>query len=187
MKFFTPELFVQGNSSDDDLVDQVEAAWEEALERYDQHYRTFEAQLPVGMQRFCKEQCLHDADVFAPAVMPGPGNEVVIIAQQVNTLLPETLNTLAILRYTVTQEPTVEIPVVSNVFNDTQPIWLYDEVDVVGPGVFSHEILISNGRVVRVLFRDFRYEIARLVLPERSLYTLLQEAKQPAPPRTAAG
>jgi hypothetical protein len=73
---------------------------------------------------------------------------LVIVAQHVNTLLPEFVNTLAILTYSVTAEPAVETAARSDAFHTVQPIWLYDEVDIVEPGVFTHEILISDGRVV---------------------------------------
>jgi hypothetical protein len=93
---------------------------------------------------------------------------VTIIARQENTLIPEFVNTLAILQYAVTGPPTIETPVKSKVFSDVQPIWLYDEIDAVSPGVFSHSILVSNGLVVTIHFRDFRYLIAPLLTPNRN-------------------
>ena len=175
MKFFTPELFVQGNSLNPTLVDQSEAAWEEALDRYGIHFQSIADSLPESMRRFCDEQCLHDADVFAPALIDGPPKQVMIVAQQVNTLRPETLNTLITLRYDVVEDPTIEIPVVSELFSDRCPVWLYEEIDVVAPGVFSHEILYSDGRVLKILFHDFHYDTARLVLPEWTLQELLRK------------
>jgi hypothetical protein len=38
----------------------------------------------------------------------------VIIARQVNTLIPEFKNTLAILQYTITEQPAIEMPVASD-------------------------------------------------------------------------
>lgn len=172
MKFFTPELYVQGNSSDEDLLDEAAAEWERRIKRYRRHYKKFEAELPLMLRRFHDEQCLHDADVFAPAYLPrnAPwnGREVVIIAQQVNTLFAEYINTLAILQYSITAAPIIDIPMQSKVFNSTQPIWLYDEIDRIEAGVFSHEILISDGRVIKLLFSDFTYHIAPLCLPGQS-------------------
>ncbi|MBI1918261.1 MAG: hypothetical protein HYS12_26515 [Planctomycetes bacterium] len=180
MKFFTPELHAQGNAADDDLVDQAEAEWERRLKRYRRHYKKIEAQLPLRFRKFHEEQCLHDADVFAPALLPAnvpwKGPEVVIVAQQINTLIPEFLNTLAILEYTIAADPVVEIPLQTDVFHRSKPIWLYDEVDVAEPGVFSHEILVSDGRVIKLLFRDFNYHIAPLCLPT-------EVAGAPAPPK----
>jgi hypothetical protein len=172
MKYFTPELYVQGNSDDDDAVDYVEKEWERRIKRYRRHYKKIEAQLPPMLRKFDVEQCLHDADVFAPALLPANapwnGPELVIVAQQINTVFPEYVNTLAILQYDITAPPVVEVPVESPVFYKEQPIWLYEEVDVVEPGVFSHEILISDGRVIKVLFRNFKYHIAPLCLPGKT-------------------
>ena len=91
-----------------------------------------------------------------------------IIAAQENTLIPEFLNTLAILQYTVTAPPVIERPVESEVFSYVQPIWLYDEIDLIEPGVFSHSILVSNGLVVTIHFREFHYHIAPLLTPARN-------------------
>ena len=49
-----------------------------------------------------------------------------------------------------------------------QPIWLYDEIDLIEPGVFSHSILVSNGLVVTIHFREFHYHIAPLLTPARN-------------------
>ena len=101
-----------------------------------------------------------------------------IIACQENTLIPEFKDTFAILQYTITAPPLFERPVQSKVFDEVQPIWLYDEVDVVSPGVFSHSILISSGLVVTIHFSDFRYFIAPLLHPTRSA-AAFQEGSSP--------
>lgn len=184
MKYFTPELHVQGNSKDDDLVDWVEKEWDRRIKRYQRHYKKIEAQLPLAFRRFHDEQCLHDADVFAPALLPRnppwSGQEVVLVAQQINTLLPEFINTLAILQYTLASPPIVEVPLESPVFHKSHPIWLHDEVDVVEPGIFSHEILISDGRVLKFAFRDFTYLIAPLCLPGQAAAEPRKQKKQMA-------
>jgi hypothetical protein len=170
MKFFIPELYVRFGSPDDDVALPAHEEWERVIRRYRRHYKKIEAQLPLMLRKFHGEQCLHDADVFAPAILPANapwnGREVVIIAQQVNTLFPEFVNTLAILQYSIAAEPVIEVPLQADVFRKVQPIWLYEEVDVIKPGVFSHEILISDGRVIKLLFRDFNYHIAPLCLPK---------------------
>src|ERR1700722_29409 len=145
MKYFTPELYVQGQSDDDDVTDYVEQEWERRIKRANRHYKKIESQLPEALRKFCAEQCLHDADWNGIARVPGcsfprNGQEIMIIACQENTLIPEFLQTFAILQYTITSPPTFERPVQSKVFDRVQPIWLYDEVDVVSPGVFSHSI-----------------------------------------------
>jgi hypothetical protein len=57
------------------------------------------------------------------------------------------------------------------VFRPGQPIWLYDEVDLVEPGLFTHEILLSDGRVVKLQFREFRYHFAPLLSPSVAMVT----------------
>ena len=126
--------------------------------------------MPAAVVRFCEEQLLHDADVFGPAWLAEPaatsGGEVVLVAQQVNTLNADFLNTLAFLHYTATEEPRVVIPVPSPVFSQAQPHWLWDEFDRIEPGVFSHSILYSDGRVVSIRFRDFDCRMAKLINPD---------------------
>ena len=173
MKYFTPELYIQGNSDDDNVVDFVEREWERRNNRYRRRYKKIQSQLPEALRKFHDEQCLHDADwagfaQLSPFTLPSNLQDVTIIARQENTLIPEFINTLAILQYAVTALPTIEQPVKSNVFSDVQPIWLYDEIDVVSSGVFSHSILVSNGLVVTIHFHEFRYLIAPLLTPNRN-------------------
>lgn len=185
MKYFTPELFARFNSSDDAIALAAHDEWERQLKRYGRHYKKIEAQLPPMLRKFDSEQCLHDADVFAPALLPGnapwKAPTVIIVAQQINTLFPEFLNTLAILEYTITANPVVEIPLPVPVSRQVQPIWLYEEVDVIAPGVFTHEILISDGRVIKLQFRDFNYHIAPLCLPAQETAQTAEAAQPPTP------
>lgn len=170
MKYFRPELYVQLNSPDEALADAAEEAIERANDAYCQRWRQIQPHLSPSVVRFGEQHCLHDADVFAPARLADPTptaspGDVVIVTQNVNTLYPEHLNTLIFLYYAGAEEPTITTPVISDVFNAVQPHWLYDEFDVIEPGVFSHSILISDGRVVTIHFREFRYHVARIISP----------------------
>lgn len=182
MKFYTPELYVRGNSRDDAVVDQSDEECERLEKKYKRYYKKIEPRLLPVLRRFHEEQCLHDADVFTPAQLPlnAPWSspEVVIFAQQVNTLYADYINTLAILHYKITAAPLIETPVDSPVFHKGRPHWIYDEIDIVEPGVFSHEILLSDGRVIKLLFRDFTYHIAPLCLPGKPV-----AVEEPAKPK----
>lgn len=169
MKYFTPELFVRTNSPNEDEAEAASAEWERRLQRARKHFNRIKPQLPESVRKFCEECCLHDADVFGPArlsvqTLPWGFQDVVIVVQNSNTLFPEHRSTLTFLQYAVTAEPTVETPVRSQVFRPGQPVWLYDEVDILEPSRFSHSILLSDGRVVRLQFREFRYHFAPLIL-----------------------
>jgi hypothetical protein len=187
MKFFTPELLVRFRSADDDIADQANKEWERAIERYRRRFQRIRYRLPESLRVFDREQCLHDAEVFGPAWLPLPPlrverRVVVLIAQQINTMLPETQHTLAILEYSVATDPVIEKPVSDESFRESPaPQWEYDEIDLIEPSLFSHEILFSDGRVVKMLFHDFRYHIALLILPTQTGQALVPTANRPVP------
>jgi hypothetical protein len=170
MKYFTPELYVQFNEAPDNDAEAVHDEWQRVGRKYSRRYRKIEPHLPKELRRFHDEQCLHDADVVGPALLttrttPRGAQKVTIVAEQINTLVPEFLNTIAILEYTVTEPPLLEKPVEAKVFSSRQVEWMYDEIDLVEPGVFSHSIFLSTGVVVTIRFRAFNYRIARLLTP----------------------
>jgi hypothetical protein len=77
------------------------------------------------------------------------------------------VNTLITLYYTVLEPPVIERCPQADAFYQGNPAWLYEELDVLAPGVFLQEILLSTGRIVKIRFRDFRFEIAPMVGPIR--------------------
>ncbi len=170
MKYLRPELHVQLNSADEGLADQAEEKIEQASEACRRHWAAIKPHMPASVVKFCEEQLLHDADVLGPAKLDGaplrPGSgDVVIVAQQVNTLDAAHLNTLIFLHYVTTAEPEVAVPVPSRVFrHDPAPHWIWDEFDLVEPGFFTHSILLSDGRVVTIRFRDFHYHLAQNII-----------------------
>jgi len=170
MKYLTPELLLRFRSADPDVADRATAEWEVALARYSRYYSRIKSKLPPSARRFHNECGLHDADVFAPALIPAKGRngrrrELVIVTQNINTLYAEHLNTLITLRYTLADDPVIETPLGTEPFDQAQPQWLYDEWSLLRPGVFCHSIFISDGRVIRIPCREFQYDVAPLVLP----------------------
>lgn len=170
MRYFTPELLLRFRSLDDDVADTAEAAWEQAIKRYRRHWKKISPQLPESVRRFHDEYCLHDADVFGPAklsvqTLPWGFHDVVLVAQPLNPSFPEHPNTLLFLQYAMAAEPIVEVPVRADAFHLERPTWLYDEFDLIEPGVFVHEILLSDGRVVKLRFRELRFHLATIIEP----------------------
>jgi hypothetical protein len=182
MKYFTPELYLRFCSPDPDVADEATEEWERAASRYERHYKKIRQSLPESVRSFADALCLHDAEVFAPARLLGGRQEVIIVTQNVNTLVPESLNTLIILHYAVTEDPIIETLSDSSAFAQHNPVWLHDEFDLSGPDSFAHEILLSTGRLIKLRFRDFRYEVAKLVAPIRDtgLKDLSAERASPA-------
>lgn len=171
MKYFLPELYVQLNSPDVALADAAEEAIDRAAERYNRRWEEIKSRLPSQVVQFYEEQDLHDADVLAPAKISDSGSpwktgDVVLVAQQMRTAIEESLNALLFLHYAIVEEPQVRIPICSEVFSEVQRTWLYDEFDIEGSGVYTHSILVSDGRVLKIFFREFDYRLARIVAPE---------------------
>jgi hypothetical protein len=171
MRFFTPELLAQGNTADADAVVQVDEAWEEATERYAQHLAAIECSLPESLRSFHCDSCLHDAEIYGPTQSMSPANgngtaaarSVTLTARRGEASGPDAADALIILHYEALAGPTFSRPIVSEAIETSKPLWLNEEVDVVAPGVYSHEILLSDGHVVKIVFRDFYYEVAPII------------------------
>ena len=167
MQYFTPKLHVQSNSRDKRVADRAAAKWKEANQRYIRHYKKIARQLPPDLSKFADEQFLHDADfdgpnMIRPFALPWSPQFVTIAVRQIHTLAAEFKNTCAVLFYEVAEPPVIETPIVHWVFHPAGPQWLWDEVDLIKPDLFSHEILVSDDRVIKIRFRDFHYNIVPL-------------------------
>ena len=162
MKYFTPDLFVRLNSGDEGTARRAESEWEKMATRYRACFTRIAPELPEELRRFCSELNPHDAEIIGLAKRGAPS-----LRRRSAELFARQRNRLLILTYSLAEKPTMCMPLQSSVFYDEQPIWLYDEVSVVRPGVFSHEILISNGYVYKFVFKEFEYDEVQIVHPVR--------------------
>ena len=156
MRFFTPRLFIDLNSEDEDVVGRAEEKWEAARREYQEYFKSIDKKLPASLARFSKMVALHDGQI----------QERIGTAEEFDNQGEHSRAIVAVkheraeysLVYLNLTEPTrLTHPVDSPVFRHDNVIWLYDEVGCVKKGVFSHEILFSNGNVLLVKFRSFRY------------------------------
>ena len=67
MRFFTPELFVELNSPDEDVVDRAEEKWEVGDREYQAYFKSIEANLPAPLVKLCKSVPLHGSRIDRPA------------------------------------------------------------------------------------------------------------------------
>lgn len=167
MKFFTPELYLRFNSSDDEVADLANQEWETAIKAYQKHLSDLRGQMPHQMQELC-ELCLHDWELVAwnDAVEPDsrlPGAPFPVwSAFSVLSLQHESeiISVNYVLRDKVERFPApVDWP-----FSDARIYWMYDEVDVTSakPGDYTHRILFSDGTTARIPFAVvFVHKIAR--------------------------
>ena len=150
MKFFTPELYARFNSEVASVANRADADWERALAAYRKHLRSIRLKLPATVASMANDSCLHDAEYlgFSKMTMPAMSGDVAMIAVRKD-------GAVHFLVYVLDGEPLVTRPLEDDAFDVSQPHWLYDEVDVAGDGVFQHDILLSDGRVLSVRFTAF--------------------------------
>jgi hypothetical protein len=156
MKFFTPELYLRYNSSDEAVADRADREWEEAIRAYRKHLGKFSKTMNDRVRDLAEKLCLHDAellflqqDLTAPPVLPPLRAPIATISLRANGKI---VNISYFLRGEVGQSNAGgEWP-----FSKLRAHWLYDEIDF-EPGhfpLYCHRVLLSDGRVVSVPFFD---------------------------------
>jgi hypothetical protein len=158
MKFFTPELIIKFNSSDDEEADRANEEWEAAIRAYREHLDGIRDQMPSQVKKLAG-LCLHDAELLAceertEPFFPGSQFEpfpfwfgsAILSIRQGNKII----SLIYVLRDRVrTYASSEEWP-----FSKLRTHWLYDEVDV-SPNrreVFLHRVLLSDGVIMEIPF-----------------------------------
>jgi hypothetical protein len=159
MRFFTPELYIQFNSPDDEAADRANEAWEKALHDYRGHLDTIRHRMPSQVRKVA-ELCLHDAELlgfeqelqsafpFPEPFWPTPFWSAAAI---LSLKQDRTVRCLVYMLWDRIREyPAQE----DWPFSKARKYWLYDEVDVETDrrGLFLHRILFSDGSIVEIPF-----------------------------------
>lgn len=159
MKFFTRDLYRRCHSSDEAIVNAACEEWEQANQAYERHLAVIEPVLPPHVRAFA-ELLLHDAKVQSIARQ---GNRLILVLHK--DIPPRDL---VIVNYELEGEPVVEP------FADAPADWSrpatfqFDELDVECEGeskVYSQSIVLDNGWLMRLRFRDIRATVAQSVYP----------------------
>jgi hypothetical protein len=159
MRFFTPELYVQFNSADDDVADRANEAWEKALEAYRIHLAGIRDRMPTHV-RNVSELCLHDAEVLgfeqeSQACFPFPeplGTTPHWSALAIVSLKQD--DTIRSLYYVLWDRVRQYPPPKNWPFSKLQKHWLYDEMDVTANqrALLLHRVLFSDGSIAEIPF-----------------------------------
>jgi hypothetical protein len=161
MKYFTPDLYIRGQSHDDNVLDEVDRLWEEAGERYAAYLNSVRPEFPAGLRHLDHSYYLHDAEVRDMAKL----GSSFIITLQLDTP-PQSLLTFT---FDLVQEPVIQKGVFPPELCGTASVaeWMYEEWEKVGgdPPIWAVSILLSNGWEVRLHFRDVQVQEAQAVLP----------------------
>lgn len=159
MRFFTPELYTQFNSPNDEEADRADEAWEAVTREYRRHLEGIRDRMPSQVRQLAG-LCLHDAEILAcdqetqslfpsPEPMwPGPLWSAVNIVSVKHD--GQALSLIYFLWDRIREYPAPE----GWPFSGLRKHWLYDEVDLGSDhrGMFLHRVLLSDGSVLEIPF-----------------------------------
>jgi hypothetical protein len=161
MKYFTPELIVQGQAHDDAALNRHEEEWDQVCERYEAYLDTIRPHFPPGIRHIFDNYYLHDA------LIQGMGQQgrLFVIVLQLDTP-PQSLLTF---QYDLVEDPVILRDGLPAELRCTGTIvdWQYDEVEMVvgDPPAWRQSILLNNGWEVRLHFRDLRVQEVQALIP----------------------
>lgn len=164
MRYFTPQLYQQFNSPDDEEADRANEAWEGAIQAYRQQLDRIRGAMPsqvVALSRLC----LHDAELLARSEEIQASTPVLLADVRSDVLLPiwsaiavvsvklegEILSLFYCLWDRLRTHPAPE----TWTFSKLREHWLYDEIDVASdrrPSAYVHRVLLSTGTVLEIPF-----------------------------------
>ena len=165
MRFFTPDLFLRVNSSNEEIADSAQEAWEFATHSYQHHLKTVLRSAPRNIVELAGA-CFHDAVIVGltfdpygrdpfqyssggriPPSVPRPSPATFKLALAGRSIA---------LVYLVWDGVTTTPPNPGWSEHKGPLLWLYDEIDEIWSrfGMFIHRILVSNGQVWEIPFYD---------------------------------
>ncbi len=160
MNYFTPERYVALQSPAAEAMDLADAAWEEAVAKYDARLLQIRSKLPDSAVRLIDDFYLHDAAVLG---IGGGEDDFAILLQ-----LDPPPHDIVMLWYSLTDRLEHKLGVLPPEFCSSRPQWLYDEFDLAGGSVdtvFTHSILLSDGQEFKLTYSELRLAVTRAVFP----------------------
>jgi hypothetical protein len=144
MQFFTPELYMRFNSSDDDVANEADEEWENALLKYRKHLDAIRARMSSHVSKLAG-LCLHDALLLAFEQVEEP--LIAILSVEMDGMIVSLI-------YHLSDRVRVHQPIKDWSFSKLRVHWLYDEIDTASGKhtSFMHRILLSDGRVLEIPF-----------------------------------
>lgn len=175
MKFFTPELYLEFNSDDDQVADRADAAWEKALTAYRRHLTDLEPRLPSSIRQLT-EINFHDAEVLSlqeaaePTDVSLPKKDHLLAGRSYAVLSLRQGSQVTTFIYALA-DPLRQAPSPKEwCFSSERQHWLYDELDLAASTrpdrvVFLHRILFSDGSVLEIPFSSVIVHRYNLPIP----------------------
>ena len=152
MKYFRPELYLQSQPRNDDAaIENAMAAWDRAETEYESELKREWSRFPEAVHHYLENIRLHDGVLVADG--PPAADEYRLV---VRTDSPT--GEFVELTYFLTEPPRMTDAGFPADLKSETPYWVCDEfeADPVTPTTarFTHSILLSDGRELRVRFHD---------------------------------
>jgi hypothetical protein len=160
MNYFTRERYLAQQLSDAAAMDAADAAWEQAVARYDAYLQTIRPDLPECTRQLLDGFDRHDARVLSM----GQRGDTFLISMQLD--VPP--NELLTITYTLAGPPEMKTEKFPGGEGSAPPRWLYDEIELVQQGDRKHcihSIVFSNGWETHIPFRDVQMATAIPMFP----------------------
>lgn len=161
MKFYTAEMVNRWNGDILGANKEVyDREWEEAQDSYDRHYAKIADNLPVSARKFCEAVLHNEAVVALPRSVDQEGRILGYIRGDDYTVVTVSQRdkTLHVVTYSLEKPPLAKVND-GNGFDppENSAVWLYDELGVDDAGMFTHNILFSNGVEITVTFKTIHW------------------------------
>jgi len=179
MRYFTPELYLQINSSDDKLVERAQQRWEKAIVAYRKHVSAILTGMPSELRDLANIS-LHDWELTRivrhhDTATPS-GSADLPLWQSTAWIALRQGDELVVLSY-VLWDKVQNVAAPKNwSFSKKRVHWLYDELDRVGGQCdrLIHRVLLSNGVTLGIPFSTCIVRRIKLqeVMPESELAEL---------------
>src|SRR5262249_23781502 len=132
MKYFTRQRYIAMQDSDDEAVRRSDEDWEAAVDRYDAYLRSIRPQLPEAVRPLVDGFYLHDASVLSV----GQRGDRFVITLRLDVPPNEVLTIV----YHLAGPPQMRKERFPRGAEEGAPIWLYEELDLVGEGAGAHYV-----------------------------------------------
>ena len=162
MRFFTPSRFLALQERDPGAMDAADADWETAVEQYDAYLQTILPDLPESVRQLLDGFYLHDARILSI----GHRSDRFVISLQLD-VPPNDLLTIV---YSLAGPTEVSKEGFCLPGRAISPLWECDEIELTNEGSrqsFIHDIMLSNGWVLRIPFRGSADSASRADFPPR--------------------
>src|SRR6266849_437155 len=160
MNYFTRQRYLALQERGDEAMDAADAAWAEAVARYDAYLQTIRPEMTEAVRELVDGFYLHDARVLSM----GRRGDTFVISLQLDVPPSELLT----ITYTLAGAPEIKQDSFPWTTAGAAPLWLYEEIELLGARErrhFVHSILFSNGWEVRLLFRAVQVTTAYPTFP----------------------